>query len=156
LLQGPQARHQLFIHLIHPCDLCLDLARRQTEAISVPVEQNTFVLTLSTVHRLDPLTCSKAGPHALEEAQCTTLGVAAIMFAHDWLDGLGGLIGMVEWDRADVVMQDVGLDNAVEQLTANEAEFPVDGCCGATGVGPGGGGVVRKRWVGVLEESDHD
>ena len=141
---------------MYPCALCLNVARRQTEAVPVPVEQNTFVLTLSTIHGLDPLACSEAGPHALEEAQCTTLGVAAIMFAHDWLDGLGGLVGMVEWDRADIVMQDVGLDNAVEQLTADEAELAVNGRCSATCIGPGGGSVVRKRWVGVLEKSDHD
>lgn len=78
------------------------------------------------------------------------------MLAHDWLDGLCGLISMVERDGANIVVQDVGLDDAVEQLAADEAEFAVNGRCGATSVGPCRGSVVGKRRVGVLEEGDHD
>lgn len=58
------------------------------------------------------------------------------MTAHDWLDGLRGLVGMVEWDSADVVVEDMGLDDAVEELTADETEFTVDSCGGATNVVP--------------------
>lgn len=35
------------------------------------------------------------------------------MPAHNGLDGLGGLVGVVEGDSAHVVVEDVGLDDAV-------------------------------------------
>jgi hypothetical protein len=34
--------------------------------------------------------------------------------AHDGLDGLGGFVGVVEGDGADVVVEDVGFDDTVE------------------------------------------
>lgn len=74
------------------------------------------------------------------------------MTAHDLLDGLAGLVGMVERNHADIVMQDVGLDDAVEELTSDEAKFTVDGCGRTTSVGPGSGCVVWERWIGVLQE----
>lgn len=73
------------------------------------------------------------------------------MRAHDFLDGLAGLVGVVEGDRADVVVQDVGFDDAVEDVAADEAEVAVDGCCGAAGEVPDFGGVVWEGGVGVLE-----
>jgi hypothetical protein len=78
------------------------------------------------------------------------------VLAHDRLDGLGGLIGMVEGDGGDVVVEDVGLDDAVEDLTTNEAELAVNGSGGATGEVPGLAGVVREGRVGVLEVGDGD
>lgn len=36
------------------------------------------------------------------------------MAAHDRLDGLGGFVGVVKWDCRNIVMQDVGFDDAVE------------------------------------------
>ena len=78
------------------------------------------------------------------------------MLAHDGLDGVGGLIGVVEGDCADVVVQDVGFDDAVEELAANEAELTVDGGGGPTGEIPGGALVVGKGGVGVLEVGDGD
>lgn len=78
------------------------------------------------------------------------------MLAHDWLDGFGGLVGVVKGDGGDVVVQDVGLDDAVEEVAADEAEFAIDGCGGATSEVPYVAGVVRQRWVGVLEEGDGD
>ena len=78
------------------------------------------------------------------------------MRTHDGLDGLGGLVGVVEGDGGDVVVQHMGFHNAVQQLAADEAEFAVDGCGGAARVGPGGGGVVGEAGVGVLEEGDGD
>lgn len=53
-------------------------------------------------------------------------------------------------------MEDMGLDDAVEQLTTDEAEFPVNGRGGATGEAPRLGVIVRQGWVGVLEEGDCD
>ena len=80
------------------------------------------------------------------------MGVAAIMLAHDWSDGLGGFIGVVERDSADIVMQDVGFDDAVEKLTSDEAKLTIDRGSSASCVGPSRRSVVRQRWSGMLEE----
>ena len=76
------------------------------------------------------------------------------MLAHDWLDSLGGFIGVVEWDGANVVVEDVGLDNAVEKGAANEAEVSVNGCSSSSDVVPTLTGIVRKRAVSMLKISD--
>jgi hypothetical protein len=78
------------------------------------------------------------------------------VLAHYGLDGLGGLVSVVERDGADVVVQDVRLDDAVEQLTPDEAELAVDGGGGAADEVPLIRRVVRQRGVGVLEEGDAD
>lgn len=78
------------------------------------------------------------------------------MLAHDWFDGFRGLGGVVEGDGADVVVENVSLDDFVEENSADESHFSVDGCCCSADVVPGFAGVVRKCWVGVLEESDCD
>lgn len=76
------------------------------------------------------------------------------MLTHDWLDGLGGFVGVVEGDGADVMVEDVGFYDAVEEVAADESEFTVDGCGGSTDVVPAFTRVVREGWVGVLEEGD--
>lgn len=76
------------------------------------------------------------------------------MVAHDALDGLAGLIGVVEGDVADIVVQDVGLNDTVEDVAADKAEISVDGSGGTTGEVPNLRLVVRKGGVGVLQESD--
>lgn len=76
------------------------------------------------------------------------------MLTHDWLDGLGCLVGMVERNGADVVVKNVGLDDTVEKSAADEAKFTVDGCCGTTDVVPALTRVMRESWVGVLEVGD--
>jgi len=53
-------------------------------------------------------------------------------------------------------MQHVRLDDAVEELAADEAEFAVDGRRGAAGEVPGVGVVVGEGGVGVLEVGDCD
>jgi len=76
--------------------------------------------------------------------------------SHDGLDGLGGFAGVVEWDGGDVVVQDVGLDDVVEEVRADGPEVAVDCGGGAAGEGPCFAGVVREGGVGVLEECDCD
>lgn len=97
---------------------------------------------------------ASACPESLEEANGAVAGVTAVVSSHDWLDGLGGLVGVVEGDGGDVVVEDVGLDDAVKQVTTDETELAVNGCGGTTGKGPGGGVIVRQSGIGVLEESD--
>lgn len=78
------------------------------------------------------------------------------MPAHDGLDCLGGLVGVVEGNGGDVVMKDVGLNDAVKEGASDEAKLAVDGSSGTTSVGPGVGVVVGQGGVGMLQEGDHD
>ena len=78
------------------------------------------------------------------------------MLTHDWLDSLGGLVSVVEGDGADIVVEDVCLDDAVHELATDEAKLAVDGCSSAASVGPGRRSVVREGRVSVLEEGDCD
>ncbi len=48
------------------------------------------------------------------------------MATHNLLDGLARLIGIVEGDGADVVVEDMGFDDSVQQLTSDETELPVN------------------------------
>ena len=76
------------------------------------------------------------------------------MFAHDRLDRLSGLVGVVERYGADIMVEYVGFDNTVQELAANEPKLAIDGCSCTTSVGPRGRSVVRKAGVGVLKERD--
>ena len=77
--------------------------------------------------------------------------VRVIVHAHDGLDGLGGFFGVVVRDGGAVVVQHVGVDDAVEEEAPEDAEVAVHGCGGAAGEGPGRRGVVREGGVGVVE-----
>jgi hypothetical protein len=135
---------------------CRKLGRGNTETIAVSEEKNTLALTLSTLRRLDPLAPPGAVVHGLEESNGAILDVAAVVLTHDGLDSLSSLVGVVEGDGRDVVVEDVGLDDTVEKVTADEAKLAVDGGSGSASKGPGVGVVVRERRVGVLEEGDGD
>lgn len=78
------------------------------------------------------------------------------MLAHDGLDSVGSLIGVVEGDGADIMVQDVGLNNAVEEVSTNETHLTIDGGSSATDEVPLVTSVVRKRGISVLEKSDGD
>jgi hypothetical protein len=73
---------------------------------------------------------------------------------HDWLDGLGSFVSVVEGDGADVMVKNVGLDDTVKKSAANESKFTVDSSGGTTNVVPALTTVVRKSWVSVLKEGD--
>ena len=78
------------------------------------------------------------------------------MLTHDRLDSLRRFVGMVERNGRDEVVQDVSLNDAMEQLSTDEAEFTVDGgCCAACEV-PGFRLVVWERRVGVLKVGNGD
>lgn len=78
------------------------------------------------------------------------------MLAHDRLDSLGSLVGVVEGDAADVVVEDVSLDDTVEEVSANETHLTIDGSSSTADKVPLVVGVVGKGRVGVLEESNGD
>ena len=76
------------------------------------------------------------------------------MMAHDWFDSLARFVGIVEWNCADEMVEDMGFDDAVEEMTTYETEFTVDSGGGSTGKVPCLGSIVRKGRIRVLEERD--
>ena len=134
----------------------LHLRRRQAQAVGVAEEEHLAVLALSTFVGLNPLAPSGALVECPDKSDWSTLNVTSVVLAHDRLDSLGGFVGVVEGDGGDVVVQDVSLDDAVEEVTTDETEFAVNGCGGTTSKVPRAASVVRERGVGVLEVGDSD
>lgn len=122
--------------------------------VAVAEEKDSLAGTLGISTGLNPLAHTGALVHGTDEATGTILNVGAVVLAHDGLDGLGSLVGVVEGDVADVVVKDVGLDDAVEEMAADESHLAVNGSSGATDKVPLLVGVVRKGRVGVLKESN--
>jgi len=61
---------------------------------------------------------------------------------------------MVEGNCRDIVMEDMGFDDSVEECTTDETEFAIDCCSSAASEGPGMRIVVRKSRVSVLKVRD--
>ena len=76
------------------------------------------------------------------------------MFAHDWLDGLSGLICMIERYGANVMVKNMSLNDPMEKLPANKPKLPINCRCCASCICPGGRGVVRQGRICMLQESD--
>jgi hypothetical protein len=58
------------------------------------------------------------------------------VLAHDLLDGLSCLVGIVKWNSGDKVVSDMGLDDTVEEMATDKTEFAVDCCSGTASVSP--------------------
>lgn len=110
--------------------------------------------TLGLSRGLDPLAHPRRIVHGLDEPDGAIHDIGAVVTTHDGLDGLGGLVSVVEGDGRNIVVQDVRLDDTVEEPAADEAELAVDGCGSTLDEGPLLAGVVREGRVGVLEEGD--
>lgn len=132
------------------------LGRRNTDAVGVTVEHNSLALTSGTLSGLNPLADTGSGPHGLEETSPAGVSIGAVVVAHDAPDGIAGLVGVVEGDVADVVVQHVGLDDTVEDVAANKAEIAVNRGGSTAGEVPHFGLVVREGRVGVLKEGNGD
>jgi hypothetical protein len=61
---------------------------------------------------------------------------------------------MVEGNCRDIVMEDMGFDDSVEERTTNETEFAIDCCSSAASEGPGMRIIVRKSRVSMLKVRD--
>jgi hypothetical protein len=97
---------------------------------------------------------TSAGPHALQESERTSLNIGAVVASHDGLDSLSCLVGVVEWDSANVVVKYVGFNDTVEKSAADETKLAVNSCGGTTDIVPAFSAVVRESWVGVLKIRD--
>lgn len=126
----------------------------RAQAVAVAEEQNAFGSTLGVGAGLNPLAPACAEPQSTDETPGTIPGIRAVVLAHDRLDGLGGFIGIIEGDGADIVVKDVSLNDAVEQVSANKAHLTINSSSSSTDKIPLLGGVVRQSWVSVLEEGD--
>lgn len=79
------------------------------------------------------------------------MSLRAVVLAHNLLDGLARFVGVVERDSADVVVQNMCLNDTVEELAANEAKFAVNGGSSTASEVPNLRLVVRESRVGVLK-----
>lgn len=127
-----------------------------TETITVAEEQHLRILAPGTSIRLNPLAPSRTLEQGLDEADRAALSIGPVVLAHDWLDGVRCLVGVIEWDRGDVVVQDMGFYDAVEDVATDKAELTIDRSSSTTSEVPGFTGVVGKGGIGVLEVGDGD
>ena len=73
------------------------------------------------------------------------------MFAHDHFDSSCSLLSVIEWDDGDVVVENVGLNDAVEQGTTDEAEVTINSRCSARSKSPCLRSVMGDRRVCMLQ-----
>lgn len=69
-------------------------------------------------------------------------------------DGGRGLLLLVKGDTGEEMVDDVGVDDAVEEVAADPAEVAVDGGQGTLDVGPALGVIVVDLGVVVVEVCD--
>ena len=105
-----------------------------------------------TVIPLDELTGSEGFP---EGDKHVFVGVSVIV-TNEFLDSLSGLSCVVEWDSGDVMVQDVGLDDVVEEEPTDETKFSVDSCTCTSGEVPFVVFVMRQGDVSMLQVGEED
>lgn len=79
------------------------------------------------------------------------LEISLVGVAHDFSNGNGCFLGVVEGDGGDKMMQDMSTNNVMEKMGVNESEIPVYRCCGTTCKRPLRVLVVWETSVRVLE-----
>lgn len=139
---------------LRPLNLAGHLGRGDADAVGVAVEQHTLVFPLGAHAGFNPLARASTSPESLEESSPPSVGLGAVVSAHHLLDGFAGFVGVVKGDGADIVVEDVGFDNSVEDVTADESKVTVNGGSGSTSKVPRFRLVVGEGGVGVLEVSD--
>lgn len=80
---------------------------------------------------------SSASPDRLQESDGAILGIRAVVFTHNGLDCLGSLVGVVEGNSGDKMVCNVSLNDAVQELAANEAKLSIDSGSRSTSEVPG-------------------
>lgn len=110
--------------------------------------QHTVLLAIRNVDALPE------GGH--ERVQEAALLLLVVVNPQQRLNSAGSLLGLVEGNPAEQVVNDMVVDDFVEEVAADEADAPVNGGKGTLGVGPGFGSVVGDSGVGVLQVGDGD
>jgi hypothetical protein len=80
--------------------------------------------------------------------------ITSVVLTHDGLDCLRRFIGVIKGDSADEVMENMGLHDAMQQSSSDEAKFSINGRRSPSSISPCGGRVMGKGGVSVLEEGD--
>jgi hypothetical protein len=115
----------------------------------VEVAEHEDTAALGALGLLDELAGAHVAPEGGPERG---LRVCFVVHAHDLLDVLRGLAGVVEGNGGNEVVADVGADDVVEEVSVDEAEITVDGGGCAAGKGPGLVVIVGHASIGVLKE----
>ena len=76
------------------------------------------------------------------------------MLAHNWFDGLSSLIGIVEGDGGDEMVNNVSLNNPMKELSSNKPKLAINSGGCASGEVPRLRVIVRKGGISVLKEGD--
>lgn len=79
-----------------------------------------------------------------------------IVGAEERLERLGRLLGLVERDACEQMMDDMVVDDLVEEVPPNEADCAVNRRQRAASECPGFACVVRDGWMGVLQIRNSD
>lgn len=142
---------RLLLHIV--LQAARQVAGGRLVGLAVQVAVHEDAAALGALRLLDELAGAHVAPEGDPEGG---LGVGLVVGAHDLLDVLGGLAGVVEGDGGDEVVADVGADDIVEEMGVDEAQVAVDGGGCATSEGPGLVVVMGHAGIGVLEEGDGD
>jgi hypothetical protein len=116
-----------------------------TDPIDISVHSNT-IISFHELTRSNNL--PQGNPHVLT--------IVPIVLTHNLLDGSRCLSSVVEWDSGNIVVQDMGLDDVVEDVLTNKAKVSVNGGSCTLSESPFRVIVMWHSWVSVLQESDKD
>lgn len=124
---------------------------RRALAVQVSVEEDAA--SLLALALLDEFAVALVPPEGGPEGG---LEVGLVRVAHHFADCDGCLLGVVEGDGGDQVVQDVGADDVVEEMGVDEAEVAIYSRCGTSCKCPLRVLVVWETCVRVLEIGDGD
>ena len=97
------------------------------------------MLTDSTFIGLNPLAHPEGFPYALQKSHRTLTCVTPVVLSHDGLYGFGRFVRVIKWDGANIMVKDMGFDDTMKQLTADETKLAINCRSSATSVSPGRG-----------------
>lgn len=127
------------------------LRRWKTVTIAITEEEDTLAESLGALGVLDPLASSSTRPNGLDETPRTPFNIGAVVTPQYWLDGFRSLVGVVERDCGDKVVEDVRLYNTVHECSTDETEFTINGCSSAARKVPSCVLVMREGGISVLK-----
>ncbi|KAH3668267.1 hypothetical protein OGAPHI_002021 [Ogataea philodendri] len=105
--------------------------------------------TIFTFHELASSSGVPQGlPHGLTRV--------AVVRAHSLLQAIGGWSGVVVGNTRDIMVQNVGFNNVVEEEPTNKAKVSVNGCSSASSKRPFVAVIVWQSHVGMLEVGDEN